>query len=101
AFFSSTRLLVFVGVPLCLLQAALAAPGMQLLFQPKWAPAIPVVQVLSIAMCGHLFVWQATALLQAQKRLTALLLNGVISVLVFLAFVYAGAKLGEALSVAV
>lgn len=101
AFMSAMRLLAFAGVPACFLQAALADPGMRLLFHAKWVAAIPVVQILSIGMAWLLFGWQAGALLQAQRRLNVLLRYGVASVFIFLGLVYIGSRLGEAAGVAV
>ena len=44
----SARQLALVGVPLCLMQVAMADPGIRALFAPKWYPAIPVLQILSL-----------------------------------------------------
>src|SRR4030095_5700241 len=48
AFLRAGELLAIVGVPLCLLQAALAGPAVAMLFNSWWYPAIRVLQLLSI-----------------------------------------------------
>src|SRR5258706_6183968 len=48
AFLRAAELLALIGVPLCLLQAAMAGPAMNLLFNSWWRSAIPVLQLLSI-----------------------------------------------------
>lgn len=75
-YLNAARLLALLGIPACLLQAALADPVMHVVFQPKWAPAIPVVQVLSVGMAFRLVGWSSQSLIQAQGRFfTYLLLN--------------------------
>jgi PST family polysaccharide transporter len=62
------RMLATIAIPCCFLQAALAGPGIHVLFQPKWYPAIPILQVLSIGMAFSSLVWPAGSLLPAQGR---------------------------------
>jgi PST family polysaccharide transporter len=64
----TVRSVGLLGVPACLLQAALAAPGIWAVFDPKWAPAIPVLQVLSIGMAFRIIGWPAGSMLLAQGR---------------------------------
>lgn len=101
AFLSALRVLTYVGVPACFIQAALAEPVMRLMFHPKWEPAIAVVQVHSVGMAWLLYGWQAGALMQAQGRFRTLLLYGVFAAFAFLGLVLAGALAGGPVAVAV
>lgn len=68
AFLRASRLLALLGVPACLLFAATAGPLVRVMFDPKWVAAIPVIQLLSIAMAFRL-TWDAgRSLIQAQGR---------------------------------
>jgi O-antigen/teichoic acid export membrane protein len=81
AFLRAARLLAAIGVPLCLLQAAVAAPAIRAVFSAKWVPAIPILQVLSISM-AWMMTWNISkSLLQAQGRfMTHLIVIGVYAV---------------------
>jgi PST family polysaccharide transporter len=101
AYLSAARILAAIGIPLCLLQAALAEPAMRLLVAARWAPSIPVLEVLSIAMSLNLVAGTSYSIFKAQGRfrtLTWLTLAGAVA---FLVCVSIAAMLGDALSVAV
>jgi O-antigen/teichoic acid export membrane protein len=95
SFLRAAELLALIGVPLCLLQAALAGPAMNLLFNSWWQPAIRVIQFLSIGMAVRLVASPGGALIQAQGRFRTFLITNAANTLVFLAMVYAGAWLGK------
>src|SRR5258705_4865335 len=64
AFLRAAELLALIGVPLCLLQAALAGPAINVLFNSWWAPMIRVLQLLSIGMAVRLVALPRGALIQ-------------------------------------
>ena len=68
AFIRVSRLLAVMAIPLCLLQAALAGPVIRLVFDPRWEPAIPVLQILSVGMAIRLVAGPATSMIQSQGR---------------------------------
>ena len=67
-FCRSLRLFASVGVPLCLVQAALGVAVFETLFEPKWAESIPIFMLLSIAQGFIFLVTPMGALLKAQGR---------------------------------
>jgi len=86
-FFRSARLLNFVAIPACLLQAALAEPFIRIACKANWAGAVPVLQLLSIAM-SFVILWPSSrALVQAQGRYVLSLVVISIDAIVFLAIV--------------
>ncbi len=105
-FITAIRLLALVGVPACFLQAALADPVLRLLFDAhKWAPAIPVLQVLSLGMALRLVGYPAQSLMQAQGRFHRYMILSLAKVAAFLICTFAAAILSDepraALSLAV
>jgi PST family polysaccharide transporter len=105
AFLRSAKVLTAVGVPACLIQAALAEPIVRLAFEPKWHPAIPIIEVLSIGFAFTVVFPACGSLLKAQGRLWTLLFLTAISASLFLLCVYVGARhsagIGAAWGVAV
>lgn len=73
AFMRVLRLILIVGAPLGLLQAALAEPVLALVFGSRWADSIPILQVLSIGMVLRLISGPSSSLFQAQGRFMKLL----------------------------
>jgi PST family polysaccharide transporter len=71
AFLRATRLLSSVSVPLSLMQAALAMPLFQLLFEEKWTGSIAVFAVLSVSQAFVFVGAPSIALLKAQARFRA------------------------------
>jgi O-antigen/teichoic acid export membrane protein len=68
AYLRAVRILLTLCVPVCLLQAALAAPVIRLVFHPRWAGAVPAVQALSLGLLAMPLHVAATALLRARGR---------------------------------
>ena len=97
----ASRLLALVGVPLCLLQAAVAGPLIRLVYHEKWIDAIAPFQALSVGMAMVVLSTSATSLIQAQRRFRFLFLWNATLSLFFILTVGAGAWLGGALSVAI
>ena len=75
AFHDVVNALLLAAAPLCAAQAVAAGPIVALAFGDRWLPAIPVVQVLSVAMVVQPFIGLTSALLLARgeyARLTGL-----------------------------
>jgi PST family polysaccharide transporter len=93
AFMRAARVMSLVGVPATLLQAALADPGLRLLFGEKWAEAIPAMQWFCVGMAGYVVGGAVTSLLMAQRRFKLLLWIAVIYLPVFMVAFVLGAWL--------
>ena len=100
AYLRAARALALVGVPACLMQAALADPAIHLFFKAKWFGAIPIVQVLSVAMAIRVVGTTWGALNSAQGRFKLQLVVNAVFCVIFLSSVAVGAKLGAGLTVA-
>jgi O-antigen/teichoic acid export membrane protein len=100
AYLRSARILALIGVPLCFLQAALARPGFHILFKTKWYPAIPVMQVLCLAMAIRTVGITWLSLTAAQGKFRVQLALSAVFCVAFLSSVAMGAWLGGALTVA-
>lgn len=68
AFLRAAKALAVIGMPICLVLAALAEPGVRLLFQHKWDAAIPILAVLSLGMAVRMVGEPANTLLKARGR---------------------------------
>jgi PST family polysaccharide transporter len=67
-FLRASRLMALVGVPACLLTAAIAEPGFRAALPERWAESVPVLQVLSLGSAFRLLGLPAFALIRAQGR---------------------------------
>jgi O-antigen/teichoic acid export membrane protein len=94
------RVLALLTVPACFMQAAMARPGFELVFKPKWAPAIPVMQVLCLGMAIRCVGLTVGAVNMARRRYRLQLLLSFIYCVLFLATMAVAARLGAALAVA-
>lgn len=101
AFLRAVRVLACLAVPACLLQAAVADPGMRLLFRDYWNPAIPLVQVLSVGMALRAIGRPAMSLMQAQGRFSTQFMLALASLIVFAALGTLGAWMYGEMGVAV
>lgn len=101
AFLRASRLLALMGVPACLLQAALADPGIRALFQEKWYDSIAVLQILSVGMAFRVISSSSASLIQAQGRFTTKLVTNIAYGCVFMLIVTVAAQVGEQVSVAI
>jgi PST family polysaccharide transporter len=95
AFLKATRLLAVIGLPFCLLQAALAGPGVAMLFNSWWYPAIRVLQLLSIGMAIRIVASPGGSLIQAQGRFGVYTLTNGVNAAFFISLVALGAWLGN------
>jgi PST family polysaccharide transporter len=80
----STKLLGYVGMPLCLLQAALAEPLIQLLFSHKWDEAILIVQILCFGTAFDVVSATSHAAIRAQGRFNVVFQHSVLSLSIFI-----------------
>jgi PST family polysaccharide transporter len=95
SFLRAAELLAVIGVPLCLLQAALAGPAINILFNSWWQDMIRVLQLLSIGMAVRLVASPGGALIQAQGRFKTYLITNAVNAVFFLALVWLGAWLAK------
>lgn len=100
AYVRASSALAAVGIPMAFLQAALAAPAIHLIFAPKWYSAIPILQVLSMAMGIRVVGNTSQIFLGAQGRFTARLIFDIVWVGTFLPLVALGAIFGQGTLVA-
>lgn len=101
AFVRASRMLAAVGMPLCFLQAAVAAPTITVFFGERVLPTIPVFAVLSIGMGYHVMWNPSRSLLQSSGRFRLSLLLIATYASLFIPSVVIGAMLGQALGVAI
>ena len=94
------RLLSYLVVPFCFLQAALAGPGLRLLFGHRWQGAIPLVQLLSLGLPFDAVSWITGSLLSARREFGRAFRFAVVSAPVFFGLVVAGAALHGLIGVA-
>ena len=100
AFRRAAQALVVVATPLCLLQAAVADPLLRLLFGDKWLAAIPILQVLSVAIAAGILNGPSFNLLQARGRFGTVLWLSVLAAAMAFAGWIPGALLGKGLGLA-
>ncbi|HWB54753.1 MAG TPA: oligosaccharide flippase family protein [Tepidisphaeraceae bacterium] len=101
AFLRAAKLLSVVGIPCCFLQAAVAAPGVEILFGAKWRPGVPALEVLSVGMAMALLNYPALGLLRAQGRFRTERRLSAACAVMFLIAALIGAASGGALSMAI
>ncbi len=99
--FKAGRLLAFVVMPLCFLQAAVADPALHLLFGSKWEGAIPLAQILSLGLPFDAVSWVAGALLSARGAFGFAFRYSCVSTLAFFAAVVLGGLVHPPVGVAV
>ena len=87
------RLLSYLVVPFCFLQAALAGPGLQLLFGHRWQGAIPLVQLLSVGLPFDAISWITSSLLSARREFGRAFRFTAVSAPLFFGLVIGGAWL--------
>lgn len=97
---SASRVITVVTIPLCFLQAAVAAPLLHLLFGAKWTASVPIFQILSVGMAFDVVPCVAGALLNANGRFRTQLLWAALSLPLFLMLIVMGGLIGSAKGVA-
>jgi PST family polysaccharide transporter len=98
------RLLSYLVMPFCFLQAALAKPGLHLLFGERWINSVPFVVILSVGLPFDAMGWVSGSLLSAKREFRAGFLYHLAAAPVFYVFVIYGGwsngVMGVALAVA-
>jgi len=97
----SFKAILVVGTPMALLQVAIAEPLFHLLFEPKWHPAVLLVQVLSAGMVLQITALPSDSLLRACGRFRLVMWVSVCHMLTMAVMVTLAAWLGGAREVAV
>jgi PST family polysaccharide transporter len=98
---SACRVLAFITMPLCFMQAAVTRPVFGLFFGSKWDGAIVPAEILSIALGFDAVSWIAAALLSARGEFRRLFIYTCIYLPLFFLPVFIGAYLGAATGVAI
>jgi lipopolysaccharide exporter len=96
AFLRATRALLTVGLPICLLQAALAEPAIRLVFSARWADAAPVMAALSLGMAARLILGPSESMFLAQRRFGTYMRLSAVYAAAYLVVVTLGATLAGA-----
>jgi len=97
----AAELLGVLTVPLCFLQAAVAKPGLTLLFGTRWLESIPLIQILSMGLPLDAISWAAGALLASRGQFGREFKYQLISAPLFFMLVPAGALLASSTGVAI
>lgn len=100
-FVQSQQMLGAVCIPLALLQAALAQPLFELLFDPKWRPAIPLFQILALRETFAFASGPNMYCLKAQGRFGILLTYQIAHVALTVPIYWLAAREGGAFGVAI
>lgn len=100
AFFRAARLLALIGIPMCVLEAALARPIITVIYGQKYLTAIPLLRLLALAAGVNLLFGPLQNFLQSQGRFSVLFKWTGFLVTIFVAAVFIGAWKGGALWVA-
>ena len=100
AFFRAARLLALIGIPMCVLEAALARPIITVIYGPKYLAAIPLLRLLALAAGLNILSGPLQNFLQAQGRFGLLFKWLALLVTVFVLVVTVAAWRGGAIWVA-
>ena len=97
----ASRCIALVGIPLCLLQAAVARPSLYAIFPARWNDAAPILTVLSFSLACLLVVLPSHSLLRATGKFGTLLWIAAVQLVVMGAASFLAAWLGGPVAVAV
>lgn len=101
AFLKATRAMALIMIPSALLLSVTVDSIIRVFFAAKWAPAIPLAQVLSFGMALRTVSWASGTLLLAQGRFKTTLLWYAATAPVFLLVVFLGVYFGDSRGAAV
>ncbi|MCG8401936.1 MAG: lipopolysaccharide biosynthesis protein [Firmicutes bacterium] len=101
AFLKSASLLVYIVTPICFIQAAIVPPGIRLIFESKWYPSIPMLQILCIGMAFRVLYPISNSMLRACGRFTLHMVLSMISAGIFISAVTSMAFIGDGVYVAI
>lgn len=90
---SAAKMLSFLIMPCCLLQAMLARPAVIWFFGKTWADAVPVVQVLSVGVAFDAMSWMGTCLLSARGEFARTFRLNILTTALFFGFLLVGGSL--------
>jgi PST family polysaccharide transporter len=96
---SACRVLAFITMPYCFMQAAVVRPLFGLLFGSKWDGAILPAEILSVGLAFDAVSWIATALLIAQGEFRRLFIYSCIFGPAFFLLIAVGAYFGAATAI--
>ncbi|NHN84205.1 oligosaccharide flippase family protein [Acetobacter musti] len=96
----ASRLLGYLVMPFCFLQAALAQPGLHFLFGERWMAAVPYVVILSLGLPFDAMSWITGAFLSARREFTRAFRYALVSTPVFYGMVLLGGWLDGPMGVA-
>ena len=96
----AAELLSYIVMPVCFLQAAMVAPGLELLFGRKWEHSIVLMRLLSLGTPFDAAPWVAGCILSARREFRRGFVYTLVSLPVFFGMVTAGAAFGKAEGVA-
>lgn len=96
----ASRVLAFIVMPYCFMQAALAPSIMNVFFGSKWEGAIVLVQILSVGLAFDAVSWVAGALLSARGQFRRAFVYSCIFSPPFFLLVAVGAAVASAIGVA-
>jgi PST family polysaccharide transporter len=97
AFERAARLIAVASMPCCFCMAAAADPLIRLLFEPRWYPAIRMVQIMCLGMSLRTISGPAASLMQAQGRFRTRMVLSIVSVFFFFPMTILGTWLGSAI----
>jgi O-antigen/teichoic acid export membrane protein len=91
---SACRILAFLAMPYCFMQAAVARPLFGLLFGSKWDGAIVPIEILSVGLAFDAVSWISAALLSARGEFRRLFIYYCVLGPAFFLLVAVGAHFG-------
>ena len=95
-----SRVMAYVAIPACFLQAVLCPPFIAFFFPHRWTGATAVAAILSVGIGLDSITWIANAFLNARKEYRKALLLYVLFAPLFFLFVYIGAHYAGAIGAA-
>ena len=98
---TASEAVAFIVMPICFLQVALAAPLLNLIFDPRWSETAIYIQILSAGLPFDALAWPAGALLTAQGRYRLGFVLSLVWAIVFFVLLACGAALDGARGVAI
>lgn len=101
AYLRGAGLLAMLVVPVCVIQAAAADPLVRLVFPGRWYGAIPLAQLLSLAMAFSAVHSTTESLLRAQGRFKTVFRLAVLQCAIFYPLVAAGIVYASVMGVAI
>jgi PST family polysaccharide transporter len=97
----ATKAIALCGIPLCLIQAAVAEPLLRAFYGTKWVESILLVQFISIGMAFDVPSWPACSLLQSRGQFRFAFAWSSVAAPLFVVAVLIGAIYGGSLGAAI